>query len=160
MSPCASPGAQARGTYTLDGEVFRSGATKVPLVSDATILSALVADAPVPLVTDGMTTSAILDGPRPFRIALAWAGGVSASPGRASLVLPVPVAGSAALSLDLPGRPADVRIAPGAITRTAVEGERTRIEATLVPGMSTTISWSSREATAPAAPREVRVPPT
>lgn len=150
-------GAQARGTYTLDGEVFRSGATKVPLVSDATILSALVADAPVPLVTDGMTTSAILDGPRPFRIALAWAGGVSASPGRASLVLPVPVAGSAALSLDLPGRPADVRIAPGAITRTAVEGERTRIEATLVPGMSTTISWSSREATAPAAPREVRV---
>jgi hypothetical protein len=150
-------GAQARGTYTLDGEVFRSGATKVPLVSDATILSAMVGDAPVPLVTDGMTTSAILEGPRPFRIALAWAGGVSASPGRASLALPVPVAGSAALSLDLPGRPADVRIAPGAITRTAVDGEKTRIEATLVPGTPTTISWSSREATALAAPREVRI---
>ncbi len=149
-------GAQASGTYTLDGEVFRSGATKVPLVSDATILSAMVGDVPVPLVTDGMTTSAILEGPRPFRIALVWAGGVSASPGRASLVLPVPVAGSAALSIDLPGRPTDVRIAPGAITRTAVEGEKTRIEATLVPGTPTTISWSSREATALAAPREVR----
>ena len=48
--------------------------------------------------------------------------------------LPVPMAGSAALSLDLPGRPADVRIAPGALARTTVIGDLTRIEATLVPG--------------------------
>ena len=45
-------GSGARGTYTLDGEVFRAGATKVPLVSDATILSATLGDSPVPMVTD------------------------------------------------------------------------------------------------------------
>jgi hypothetical protein len=149
-------GSGARGTYTLDGEVFRAGATKVPLVSDATILSAKLGDSPVPMVTDATLASAIVDGPRPFRIELAWGVALSASPGRASLTLPVPVAGSAALSLDLPGRPGDVRIAPGAITRTTVSGDVTRVEATLVPGSTTVLSWSSRETVAPSAPREVR----
>jgi Carboxypeptidase regulatory-like domain len=149
-------GSRARGTYTLDGEVFRAGSTKVPLVSDATILSAKLGDSPVPLVTDATLASAIVDGPRPFRIELAWGVALSASPGRASLTLPVPIAGSAALSLDLPGRPGDVRIAPGAITRTTVSGDITRVEATLVPGSTTVLSWSSRETVAPSAPREVR----
>ena len=149
-------GSRARGTYTLDGEVFRAGATKVPLVSDATILSAKLDDSPVPLVTDATLASAIVDGPRPFRIELAWGVGLSASPGRASLTLPVPIAGSAALSLDLPGRPGDVRIAPGAIMRSTVSGDITRVEATLVPGSTTVVSWSSRETVAPSTPREVR----
>jgi hypothetical protein len=149
-------GAMVRGTYTLDGEVFQTGATKVPLISDATILSATIGGAALPLVTDGTTAAALVEGPRPFRIELAWGASVSASPGRASLTLPVPMAGSAALSLDLPGRPGDLRIAPGALTRTAANGDLTRIEATLVPGRPATISWSSRETSAPSAPREVR----
>ncbi len=149
-------GTRVRGTYTLDGEVFQSGATKVPLVSDATILSATLGEAAVPLVTDGSTTAALIDGPRPFKIELAWGAALSTSPGRASLTLPVPMAGSAALSLDLPGRPADVRIAPGALARATVIGDLTRIEATLVPGAPATLSWSSRETSAPSAPREAR----
>lgn len=149
-------GTVVRGTYTLDGEVFQTGATKVPLISDATILSATIGGAALPLVTDGTTAAALVEGPRPFRIELAWGATVSPSPGRASLTLPVPMAGSAALSLDLPGRPGDLRIAPGALTRTAANGDLTRIEATLVPGRPATISWSSRETSAPSAPREVR----
>jgi hypothetical protein len=132
-------GMMVRGTYTLDGEVFQTGATKVPLISDATILSASIGGAGLPLVTDGTTASALIDGPRPFRIELAWGASVSASPGRASLTLPVPMAGSAALSLDLPGHPGDVRITPGALTKTAVTGDVTRIEATLVPGKPATL---------------------
>jgi hypothetical protein len=149
-------GARAIGTFALEGEAFQTGATPVPLVADATILSAKMGDLPVPLVSDGQTALAIIDGPRPFRIELAWGVALSSSPGRASIVIPVPTAGSASLSLDLPGRPADLRLAPGAITRTALSGDVTHVEATLVPGARTTLSWSSREASAAAAPREVR----
>ncbi len=149
-------GARARGTFTLDGEVFRAGATKVPLVEGATILSAQLGSASVPLITEGGMTAALIDGPRSFTIELAWGAALAAAPGRASMTLPVPMAGSAALSLDLPGHPADVRIDPGVIMRTTAAGDVTHVDATLVPGTRATLSWSSRESTIPPAAREVR----
>jgi hypothetical protein len=148
--------ARARGTFILDGEVFRAGATRVPLVEGATILSAQLGSVSVPLVTEGGITAALIDGPRPFTIDLTWGAALTPAPGRASLILPVPMAGSAALSLDLPGHPADVRIEPGVIMRTTAAGDETHVDATLVPGTRATLSWSSRESAAPAAPREVR----
>ena len=111
-------------------------------ISEIELEAATLGEVPVPLVSVGGHAAAILDGPRPFRIALTWGSATSASPGRASLTLPVPIAGSASLALDLPGRPADVRIAPGALTRTAVGGDITRIEATLVPGAATTVIFT------------------
>jgi hypothetical protein len=149
-------GARALGNFRLDGEVFHRGPTVVPLIVDATILSAKIGDAPVPLVIDGTTAAAVVDGPSPFTIELAWGAVLSSSPGRASIVIPVPTAGSASLSLDLPGRPGDVKISPGAITRASVNGDVTHAEATLVPGARTMLSWSSREALAATAPHEVR----
>jgi hypothetical protein len=148
--------ARARGTFILDGEVFRAGATKVPLVEGATILSAQLGSVSVPLITEGGITAALVDGPRPFTIDLTWGAALTPAPGRASLTLPVPMAGSAALSLDLPGHPADVRIEPGVLMRTTAAGDETHVDATLVPGTRATLSWSSRESAAPAAPHEVR----
>ena len=149
-------GDRARGTFTLDGEVFQTGPTRVPLIMDATLLDAHIGTTSVPLVTEGPMAVALVEGPRPFTIALDWGAALSSSPGRASMLLPVPMAGSASLSLDLPGHPADVRIAPGVITRTTTAGDVTHVEATLVPGARAALSWSSRETTAPAAPQEAR----
>ncbi len=136
--------------------VSERGRPRVPLIADATLLDAHIGTTSVPLVTEGPMAVALVEGPRPFTIALDWGGALSSSPGRASMLLPVPMAGSASLSLDLPGHPADVRIAPGVITRTTTAGDVTHVEATLVPGTRAALSWSSREATAPAAPQEAR----
>ncbi len=149
-------GDRARGTFTLEGEVFQTGPTRVPLVMDATLLDVHIGTTSIPLVTEGPMAVALVEGPRPFTIALDWGSALSSSPGRASMLLPVPMAGSASLSLDLPGHPADVRIAPGVITRTTTAGDVTHVEATLVPATRAAVSWSSREATAPAAPQEAR----
>jgi len=149
-------GDRARGTFTLDGEVFQTGPTRVPLIADATLLDAHIGTTSVPLVTEGPMAVALVDGPRPFTIALDWGSALSSSPGRASMLLPVPMAGSASLTLDLPGQPADVRITPGVITRTTTASDVTRVEATLVPGTRAALSWSSRETTTPAAPQEAR----
>jgi hypothetical protein len=149
-------GDRARGTFTLDGEVFQTGPTRVPLIMDATLLDAHIGTTSVPMVTEGPMAVALVEGPRPFTIALDWGSALSSSPGRASMLLPVPMAGSASLSLDLAGHPADVRIAPGVITRITTANDVTHVEATLVPGTRAALSWSSRETTAPAAPQEGR----
>jgi len=149
-------GDRATGTFTLEGEVFQNGPTRVPLIMDATLLDVHIGTTSVPLVTEGPMAVALVEGPRPFTIALDWGAALSSSPGRASMLLPVPMAGSASLSLDLPGHPADVRIAPGVITRTTTAGDVTHVEATLVPGTRAALSWSSREVTAPSAPQEAR----
>src|SRR4029453_1330565 len=49
----------ARGTFTLDGEVFQTGPTRVPLIADATLLDAHVGTTSVPLVTEGPMAVAI-----------------------------------------------------------------------------------------------------
>ena len=90
----------ARGALTLDGEVFRTGPTKVALVAAATLTDARLAGKSLPLLREGDVTSAVITGPVAFSLALDWAASVVSEPGRASLTVPVPAAGSARVSLD------------------------------------------------------------
>src|SRR5262245_36789463 len=59
-------GDRARGTFTLEGEVFQAGSTRVPLIADATLIDAHIGTTSVPLITEGSTAIALIDGPRPF----------------------------------------------------------------------------------------------
>jgi hypothetical protein len=144
------------GTVQCDGEIFQKGAIRVPLASSLTILDARVAGKQLPLEqTDGSHT-AILSGPAEFSVALDTGISISIEAGRASFMLPVPMAGSARLTLEIPGEHTNARIAPGLITRRSIDNGRTIIDATLIPGQKARIEWTAREAAAPAAPREVR----
>ncbi|HSC25745.1 MAG TPA: carboxypeptidase-like regulatory domain-containing protein [Vicinamibacterales bacterium] len=156
----------ARATMTVAGEVFRTGAVKVPLIAGATLTDARLDDRPLPLVADpgsgtrtagsGMTVAGIIAGPAAFTATLEWAAPLELAPGRASFVLPVPPAGSATATIDLPGEQADIRIAPGLVLgRTSAQG-RTLVEVTLDPGTPARVSWSTRDAPA-ARPRETRM---
>ena len=147
----------ARGAFVLEGEVFRSGPTRVALVAAATLLDARLAGKPLPVFREGDVTSAVIVGPAPFTVAVDWAASVVAEPGRASLSVPVPAAGSARISLDLPGEQMDVRIEPGLVTHRAAAAGRTVVEATLEPGREARVSWSAREGSTSAAAREVRL---
>jgi Carboxypeptidase regulatory-like domain len=140
---------RARGVYTLDGEVFTPFATRVPLVRDATILSATRGTAPLPLQFDGGITYAILPGAAPFSIVLEWGSSLEFAPGRTILMMPVPEAGSASATFELPGAASDVTVEPGAVTRVATTGNVTRVEATLIPGRAARVTWSSRQSGAP-----------
>ena len=146
---------RARGTFTLEGEVFHTGVTRVPLLSNATIVDARIGALSLPLLREGEVSVALVEGPRPFTIAVDWGADVTSAPGRAWLAMPVPIAGSVRASFELPGTVADARVEPGAITRTSVSAGVTRVEATLVPGSQARLSWTSRQAEAPAS-RDVR----
>jgi hypothetical protein len=148
----------ARGTLTLQGEVFRSGPTSVPLLSGGTVLDAQLAGVAVPLIYDGGTYKAILPGGKAFTLTLTWATPITSEPGRAAIVLPTVAASSIRASLDAPGDHADVRLQPGVITRRTSAAGRTQVEMTLEAGTSTRVTWSSRETAATAAaPRELRM---
>ncbi len=138
-------GGAVRGTVTLEGEVFRTGAVKVPLVSGATLLDARLAGRPLPLLLDKGEHAALLGGPLPFSLALDWGAPVETEPGRASFALPSCLSGIARLSLELPGDPVDVRIEPGLLTRRETRAGATLFEATLTPRAATRVSWSSRD---------------
>jgi carboxypeptidase family protein len=140
----------ARGTLRLDGEVFHRGQVKVPLVTGATLLEARADGVPLPLVQEGDLHSAVLSGPAAFSLTLEWAAPVSSAPGRASIVLPSPAAGSVSATVDLPGDPADVRVEPGMITRRQTAGGRTTVDVTLDPGPRARVTWSVRETASPA----------
>jgi len=144
------------GTTQLEGETFTKAAVKVPLVTGMTILDAKLEGKPLPLDSEGSTHIAILPGASDFLVTLESGLALTIDAGRASFLLPVPAAGSARLELVVPGDHANVRISSGLITnRTSANGQTT-VEATLVPGQSTTVWWTTREVTAPAVPREVR----
>lgn len=147
----------ARGTLTLQGEVFRSGATSVPLLSGGTVLEAQLAGLNVPMVYENGIYKAILPGSRAFTLTLTWATPITSEPGRAVVVLPQIAASTIRASLDAPGDHADVRIAGGLITRRATLSGRTQVEMTLEAGTAPRVSWSSREAATTAAPRELRL---
>ncbi len=149
-------GEGARGTFSLDGEVFRSGATRVTLLSGATVLDARREGKTLPLVSESGTQAAILTGPGPFSVTLDWGGPVVSEPGRASFVVPVPPAGSVRASLEVPGEQAEVRVDPGLITKRTAAAGKTLVEATLEPGRAARFSWSARDTATTAAPREVR----
>ena len=146
----------ARGVFNLSGQVLNPGMTRVPIISGATLIDATSAGRPVPLVADGQTLNALINGPGPFVLALDWGAPLNFRPGRAAFVLPVPQSGAARASIDLPGEQADVRLSAGLITRRSVANGRTLIEATLDPGSSTEVSWTMRDTAQVAAIKDVR----
>ncbi len=144
------------GTVQCDGEIFVKGTAKIPFVSSPAILDASQGGKALPLVQEGGIQTAILSGPAEFSIMLDTGIPLGIETGRASFNLPVPMAGSAQLSLEIPGEHTNVKINPGLITDRSSDSGRTVIEATLVPGQSASVWWTTREIAAPAVPREVR----
>ncbi len=144
------------GTVDIDGAVLEKGPTKVPLTTGLTILEARQAGKPLPLLQEGPTHSAIINGPVRFSVSLNLASALTIEAGRASFVVPVPSASSSLLSLDLAGNHANVRVEPGLITSRTTENGHTIIEATLEPGKPARVWWTTREIAAPVAQREVR----
>lgn len=144
------------GTVEIDGSLLQNGNIKAPLTTGLTILEARQSGNPLPLLQEGASHAAILSGPGPFAVSLGIASGLTIDAGRASFVLPVPLAGTSLLTLELPGNHANVRIEPGLVTsRTSANGN-TIIEAALEPGKPARVWWTTREVAAPVAQREVR----
>lgn len=150
-------GGTVRATMTVDGEVFQAGTVKVPLIANATLLDARTGDRPLPLISEGNNHVAVVSGPASFAATLEWGTSVTTAPGRGSFVLPVPPAGSAIATFDMPGEQSDLRVSPGLVLRRTSAGGRTVIEAALDPGSATQVWWSARENGPTAAPREARV---
>jgi hypothetical protein len=144
------------GSVRLEGEVFNSGETKVPLSTGLTILDARQDGKALPLEQDSGTNTAVLAGPAEFSVTLNVGMPLSIEAGRASFVLPTPSAGSVHLTMVVPGDRSNVRLSSGLITSRSSSNGQTIVEATLVPGQHTTLSWATREIAEPAAPREVR----
>src|SRR5258708_4054991 len=120
------------------------------------ILEARKSTSPLPLMQEGTTHSAILNGPGAFAVSLNIASALTIEAGRASFTVPVPAASSSLLTLELPGNHANVRVEPGLVTsRTTVNGQ-TIVEATLEPGKPARVWWTTREIAAPVAQREGR----
>lgn len=145
-----------RGTVQLEGEVFRKGVSKVPLTTGMTILDAHQNGRGLPLEQENGTHVALLTGPAEFSVALETGLPLRIEAGRASFTLPVPAAGSVQLALVIPGDHTVANVSPGLITSRKSESGHTAIEATLVPGQTTTVWWTTRETATPTVPREVR----
>jgi hypothetical protein len=150
-------GTMARASIALEGEVFHSGVVKVPLITDATLLDARMAGGPLPLVTENNAHIALIPGPATFSATLDWAAPLTMSPGRGSFVLPVPPAGSATATINIPGERSDVRVSPGLVLSRTSSAGRTTILATLDPGSRTHVVWSARDAVSSSVQRDVRL---
>ena len=150
-------GLAVRASMQLDGEVFRAGVSKVPLITGATLLEARMGDGPLPLLAEGTNHFAFLTGPSTFSATLEVGTAVATAPGRGTFTLPVPEAGSATATIDVAGDQTNVRLSTGLILRRTSFGGRTIVEATLDPGTSTQVSWSTRESAPTVAPRDVRL---
>jgi hypothetical protein len=136
--------------------LLEKGAVKTPLTSSLTILEAKQAGQPLPLIQEGSSHAAILNGPGPFAVSLGVAAPLTIEAGRASFTFPVPLASSTMLSLELPGSHANVHVEPGLVTKRDTANGNTVIEAALEPGKPARIWWTTREIAAPVAQREVR----
>jgi hypothetical protein len=144
------------GTVEIDGALLETGPVKTPLTAGLTVLEAKQSGTALPLLQEGTNHSAILIGPGPFAVSLGVAAPLTIEAGRASFVLPVPLATSSILSLEIPGNHANVLVEPGLVTtRTTLNGN-SLIEAALQPGKPARIWWTTREVAAPVAQREVR----
>lgn len=144
------------GTVDIDGALLQKGPVKTPLTTALTILEAKQLSNPLPLLQEGPNHAAILNGPGPFAVSLGVAAPLAIEAGRASFTLPVPLASSSTLSLELPGNHANVRIEPGLVTSRLTSSGNTVIEAALEPGKPARIWWTTREIAAPVAQREIR----
>ena len=144
------------GSVDLAGSVLEKSATKVPLTQGLTVLEAKQAGNSLPLLQEGPTHAAVINGPGDFSVSLSVASALNVEAGRATLVLAVPAASSSVLSLELPGNHANVRVEPGLITNRSTINGNTLIEATLEPGKPVRLWWTTREVAAPVTQREVR----
>ena len=149
-------GGMARASIALEGEVFDAGVVKVPLIAGTTLLDARLANGPLPLMSENNAVVGLIPGPAAFAATLEWAAPLTMTPGRGSFVLPVPAAGSVTATIDIPGERSDVRVSPGLLLSRSSAGGRTTIQATLSPGLSTHVSWSSRDAASAPVQRDVR----
>jgi hypothetical protein len=145
-----------RGIFSLAGDVLQEGISRVPLIAGATIIDGTASGGSLPLTADDNTHTALLPGPGPFALTLEWGAPLAFVPGRASFTLPVPPAGTARATIDLPGDQPDVRITAGLITRRASANGRTTVDVTLRPGSPVQVSWSMRDSAPAAAARDVR----
>ncbi len=151
-------GAVARSTMQVDGEVFRNGVAKVPLIKGATLLDARAENRPLPVVAEGDLHVALLAGPTTFSATLEVGTPLTFTPGRGAFVLPVPIAGSATAIIDVPGDQTDVHLSSGIQLRRSSANGRTVVEATLDPGTPTQVWWSTRDsAPTPASARDARL---
>jgi carboxypeptidase family protein len=144
------------GTVDIAGTVLDKGSVKVPLLSGLTVLEASQAKNPLPLLLDGTTQTAILNGPAPFAVSLSVASPLTVEAGRASFTIPVPAATASVLIIDLPGNHANVRIEPGLVTSRTTSNGHTIVEATLEAGKPARVWWTTREIAAPVSQHEVR----
>src|SRR6185312_13748480 len=144
------------GSIQLDGEVLRKGISRVPLVSGITISDVQQSGKAVPLEQENGVQTALLPGPGEFSVVVESGLPMNIATGRASFSMPVPSAGATQLTLTVPGDRTYVTITSGLITSRKSENGHSIIEATLVPGQSTTLSWATGEAAIPAVPHEVR----
>jgi len=144
------------GTVSIDGTSLEKGPVKAPLTTGLLVLQADQSGNPLPLLLEGQNHAAILNGPGPFAVSLGIASALTIDAGRAAFMLPVPLAGSSLLSLELPGNHANVHVEPGIITKRDTVNGHTVIEASLQPGKAARIWWTTREIAAPVAQREVR----
>jgi Carboxypeptidase regulatory-like domain len=144
------------GTVSIDGASLGKGPVKTPLTTGLTVLQADQSGNPLPLLLEGASHAAIFSGPGPFAVSLGVATPLTIDAGRASFTLPVPLAGSSLLSLELPGNHANVHVEPGLVTSRNTANGNTLIEASLDPGKAAKVWWTTREVAAPVAQREVR----
>lgn len=144
------------GTVSIDGTSLDKGPVKAPLTTGLLVLQADQSGHPLPLLLEGTHHAAILNGPGPFAVSLGVASALTIDAGRAAFMLPVPLAGSSLLSLELPGNHANVHVEPGIITKRDTVNGHTVIEASLEPGKAARVWWTTREIAAPVAQREVR----
>jgi hypothetical protein len=151
-------GTIARATMQVEGEVFRNGVAKVPLIKGATLLEARADNRPLPVVAEGDLHVALLPGPTTFAATLEVGMPLSFTPGRGAFMLPVPIAGSATAIIDVPGDQTDVHLSTGIPLRRSSANGRTIVEATLDPGRPTQVWWSTRDsAPTTANARDVRL---
>src|SRR5207245_2041208 len=85
------------GAVNIDGAVLERGSTKVPLTTGLTILEARQSANPLPLLQEGATHAAVLNGPGPFSVSLSVASALTIEPGRASFTVPILAASSTLL---------------------------------------------------------------
>jgi hypothetical protein len=144
------------GSVEFEGETLSANAAKVPLVSGMTVFDAHHGSKALPLLLENDTHAAVLPGEAEFAVSLDAGLPLTIDTGRASFALPVPSAGSARLTLTVPGERTNVQLNHGIITHRASVGGNTEIEATLRPGEIANIWWNTREVLAPVTPREAR----
>ncbi|HET7698080.1 MAG TPA: carboxypeptidase-like regulatory domain-containing protein [Vicinamibacterales bacterium] len=150
-------GTTARSMVRLDGEVLRAGIASVPLIKNATVLDARLDNRPLPLVSQGGAHVGLIAGPGPFTATLEIGAPLAFQPGRASFLLPAPMSGSAVATIDVPGEQADVHLSSGLILGRRATNGRTIVDATLTPGVTTEVWWSTHDYAASAGARDLRM---